>query len=618
MKLRIVIATCALALACVVLGGCAQVAGKGTHTLFVYLCGSNLETKQGLAGKNIDELLVADIPESTKVIIETGGSTTWRSHDISNDKLQRYEVRNKELKLVDELDNASMGSADTLRDFLTWGAQNYGSEHNVLVIWDHGGQSADKVCFDENYDFDALDRSELTMAFKGAKLPFTFDLVVFDACFMSALENAALMSDYARYMVASQEVVPSSGIDYKALVEDLAKGDAENLRKQVCDAYLKKCESKGKQAVAELSLMDLSQTAKMIELFDGICSQLSTTLDANDGTFRLVSTTKMSAIYGTKSLSNLFDLQNFLDIVQSLDPKIDTDEIAKQKDKLVVYSLAGDDSDTSGISLYFPFNYDRKEFQSYVASCPIEGYVSLLKRTYDNLPAQMLAFEDKGSISQSSDFTISLTPSSGRYLASVTYTLFRQDPGDPQNYIIMGTDCEIKPDWDNLSFSSDFYPTWPTLWGQPLLTSVYLMVPHVVVFSAPVQANGDKTELIAMYAFGDDYHDGSYMSGVLWGGVNSNGVPSRDYGSLKAGDDFATYAATGPNRDNVVLRDAVVIPDGVSEEEANQVVEAPLEDGRYRFQFTVTDIAGNNLTSDYGVFEVTGGEARLVEVQPQS
>ena len=33
------------------------------RTLFIYMCGSNLETKQGLGGKNIKELLAADTGE---------------------------------------------------------------------------------------------------------------------------------------------------------------------------------------------------------------------------------------------------------------------------------------------------------------------------------------------------------------------------------------------------------------------------------------------------------------------------------------------------------------------------------------------------------------------------
>ncbi|MEE1160224.1 MAG: clostripain-related cysteine peptidase, partial [Atopobiaceae bacterium] len=239
-KLRVVCFAMVLTLVGVAFGGCAGKPGGDACSIFIYMCGSNLETKQGLAGKNLNELLEADIPADTRIIVQTGGSTTWRSHDIKSDKLQRYEIRDKKLVLLEELDNANMGAKSTFEDFLTWSTGAYGSKRNILVLWDHGGKSADKICFDENFDYDSLDRSELAAAFKDAKLPFTFDILVFDACFMSTLENAALASDYARYMVASQEVVPSGGIDYGALAKDFTTHENKDLGVSICDSYLKK------------------------------------------------------------------------------------------------------------------------------------------------------------------------------------------------------------------------------------------------------------------------------------------------------------------------------------------------------------------------------------------
>ena len=68
-------------------------------TIFLYMCGSNLETRQGLAGKNIDEILSATIQNNMKVVIETGGAATWRSHDIDPGAIQRYEVKGGKLKV---------------------------------------------------------------------------------------------------------------------------------------------------------------------------------------------------------------------------------------------------------------------------------------------------------------------------------------------------------------------------------------------------------------------------------------------------------------------------------------------------------------------------------------
>ena len=43
----------------VVLGACAMQAQNNACTIYIYLCGSNLETRQGLAGKNLDEFALS-------------------------------------------------------------------------------------------------------------------------------------------------------------------------------------------------------------------------------------------------------------------------------------------------------------------------------------------------------------------------------------------------------------------------------------------------------------------------------------------------------------------------------------------------------------------------------
>lgn len=54
-----------------------------TWSVFLYLCGSNLETQMGAAGKNLDEILAADIPDNVNVVIrpaarKNGALTTYR------------------------------------------------------------------------------------------------------------------------------------------------------------------------------------------------------------------------------------------------------------------------------------------------------------------------------------------------------------------------------------------------------------------------------------------------------------------------------------------------------------------------------------------------------------
>ena len=141
--------------------------GAGKSAVYLYLCGSTLETKSGAATKNIDELLKAQIPEDTTVVIQTGGAKKWRGHDISPDHITRYEVKDGKLIQIEQLENASMGRAETLAAFIDFATKEYPAEKTALILWDHGGGALGEVCYDENYVMDCLTTAELKEALRG-------------------------------------------------------------------------------------------------------------------------------------------------------------------------------------------------------------------------------------------------------------------------------------------------------------------------------------------------------------------------------------------------------------------------------------------------------------------
>ena len=53
--------------------------------LYVYMCGSNLESDDGSSTKDILEMLDADIPDSVKVIVMTGGASRWDPKGYGDD-----------------------------------------------------------------------------------------------------------------------------------------------------------------------------------------------------------------------------------------------------------------------------------------------------------------------------------------------------------------------------------------------------------------------------------------------------------------------------------------------------------------------------------------------------
>ena len=115
------------------------------------------------------------------------------------------------LKLVDELENQSMGDAKTFVDFMSWDREKYPAQRDMLIVWDHGADATKGICFDENFGFDGLNQNDFTdilntRSSENKAAPKKLDMVIFDTCFMGSIDTANWMQDYAHYMIASEVI----------------------------------------------------------------------------------------------------------------------------------------------------------------------------------------------------------------------------------------------------------------------------------------------------------------------------------------------------------------------------------------------------------------------------
>ncbi|MBP5605694.1 MAG: Clostripain family protein, partial [Ruminiclostridium sp.] len=116
---------------------------EGTWTIFVYLCGTDLESEDfyGAATDDIIEMLNASPNDDVRFVIQTGGTSQWANELFSADASERYLITGGDIQLVDSGPRANMGDASTLTDFLKWGVTEYPAAKMGLVFWDHGGGS---------------------------------------------------------------------------------------------------------------------------------------------------------------------------------------------------------------------------------------------------------------------------------------------------------------------------------------------------------------------------------------------------------------------------------------------------------------------------------------------
>lgn len=584
-------------------------APKGTSALYIYMCGSNLETNIGAATKNIAEILGADIPENTTVVIETGGSKKWRKYDISCDSLSRYIVENGELVLKETLENASMGNSDTLSDFLNYCTTEYPAEKTGVILWDHGGGSLKGVCYDENYSMDSLTLAELDQTFSSVNQKF--DFIGFDACLMATYDTAAVISQYAEYMIASEEIEPSGGWDYSNLVQSFTSNtEMEDLGKSVCDSYIEKCKHNSKDSLATLSLFDLTKIKETDKAFEAFAKDMQSATNEKFGNFSILTAVYNSTKFGGNSAvegySNLMDLYNFADSLK--DSNNSAESLCTALDDLIVYRVNGEGrAYAGGVSLYYPSIYDENELTDYMSICKSDEYKSYLKEIYTDIPDATIEFVDSGSEAEDGSFQIALSTDSKKYVKSVDFYLieFTDDEEHPEMVTVngLGVDNDIFKDWDNMKFHSNFRGIWLGLDGKLLSYTVIESNDDRIIFSAPVIVNGNETNLRFSFIWDDSFDGGGYYSVIgLWNGIDENGIADKEITPLKAGDKVTILSRQINEGDYLSsLTESAEITVG---ENGAAISEMPLSQNYYQYVYAVTDIFGNVFYSSTAVFEM--------------
>ena len=325
------------------LGSVAQAAEPETWAVYWYICGSDLESGLKRASENIRELCSVQLPENVKVIIQTGGAKQWHFEGIPSDALGRYIYDSTGFHEIERLPDASMGSGETLQDFLRFATEKYPADHRVLVLWDHGIGSLGGVCLDERYKeiigLNALQNALAGSLKQDAAHP-PLDLVCFDACVMATLETANSLYGFTRYMAASQDSVPGHGFDYAKWVEALAKNPSMNggeLGKMIGDTYFAQCAAKDTQDTATFSVLDVSALPMLNAAYERMGKEALQKSKADPRYFFTALDRVANDVehYGNYEMVDLGSLAEKIEGVKS------ADAVVKAVDRAVIYRLGG-------------------------------------------------------------------------------------------------------------------------------------------------------------------------------------------------------------------------------------------------------------------------------------
>lgn len=330
--------------------------GRDQVTLMIYMIGTDLETKSGMATADLQEMTSATISDQVNVIVQTGGTKKWQNSIISNTTNQRYQVTSQGLGLLqDDLGKQSMVDPDTLSDFILYSKENFPADRYQLILWDHGGGSLTGYGYDEYFPGEHMTLDEIDQALKDGKT--NFDFVGFDACLMATLETALVVAPYADYMIASEELEPGIGWHYTYWLSDLSEDTSMStldLGAAIINTYVTEVERKTPRSQATLSLIDLAELQATIpEALGAFAKETSALIEAKD--YKVVSNARAGAKEFAKSSKiNQIDLIDFAEDMGT----VEANNFAEALRSAVKYNrTSANISDANGLSIYFP--YDR-------------------------------------------------------------------------------------------------------------------------------------------------------------------------------------------------------------------------------------------------------------------
>jgi len=328
--------------------------GKDEVTIMVYMCGTDLESRSAMGTSDLQEMLAADLGDNVNLLVYTGGCSKWQNNVVSSTKNQIYLITNGKMKLLEEYKAVSMTNPDTLTSFIKWCDDNYPANRNMLIFWDHGSGSINGYGYDEKFaSSGSMDLSEINQALKKSKV--IFDFIGFDACLMATLETALMLTDYADYMIASEETEPGVGWYYTdwltALGENTSMATVE-IGKNIVDDFVDTCAVKCRGQKTTLSVVDLSELEKTVPADFTAFAKSASELIENDE-YKTVS----DARYNTREFaqSSAIDQVDLVHLAKNMGTE-EGEELAESLLNAVKYNRTSSDmTNAYGLSIFFPY-----------------------------------------------------------------------------------------------------------------------------------------------------------------------------------------------------------------------------------------------------------------------
>jgi len=607
-----------------------------TWAIYWYLCGSDLESEEGAATDDLEEMFETELPENVKVVIETGGAASWKNDYVDSTLIERYLYEGNELTCVDQQPSANMGDTDTFREFLQFCEDNYSADHKMILFWNHGGGSVNGVAFDELYDYDSLTLDEMHEAYSNvyelsSENP-PMEIVGFDTCLMATVDTASSLTDVSHYMVASEEMEPGNGWYYSEWLQQLADNPTMNgaqLGKVICDTYVEGCELEETGDDITLSVIDLSRMEPLLTAYDNIGKE-ALGAACEDPVFlsELARNTRAAENYGGNSseegYTNMVDLGDFVSNSATILPENANDVLTTLED-CVIYKINGPyRAQATGLSCYYSYNNDAEDYEGYMeisaseafkylygyeinGAISDEGMKYLEQMGYEELPEiQTIATNglDDFPIELDDDgyAVLDIGTDTANMLQAVYFQLSYYD-AENDLMILLGRDNDLDADWENGVFKDNFRGVWGSIDGHLVYMEITDEKDDYNIYSVPVILNGEDYNLRVTY----DYSKEAYEILGARKEIDDVGMADKEMKKIVRGDKITTilYAAEYSDDESEYTAtegDTFTVTDTTKFEEID------LGDGEFYMIYEMVDMSNESAYSDIVTFYVEGDE----------
>ena len=351
-----------------------QILGNGQDqvTIMVYLCGTDLESRSGMATSDLQEMVAAKSSEKMNVIVYTGGCASWKNNVVSSSKNQIYRVKDGGLELlVEDAGNGAMTDPATLTEFIKYANQNYPSNRTNLILWDHGGGSVSGYGYDEkNKNKGSMNLVGIQKALKDAGV--TFDFIGFDTCLMATMENALMLDEFADYLIASEETEPGVGWYYTNWMSRYAENTSMptiEIGQNIVDDFVDVCNQKCRGQKTTLSVVDLAELKHTApQHMTAFSKSITDLLDKKEFT-TISSARNKTREFAVSSKIDQVDLVHLAENMGTTEGK----KLAEAVKGAVKYNRTSSSiSNAYGLSIYFP-GQNRKYVDSAVQTYDVIG-----------------------------------------------------------------------------------------------------------------------------------------------------------------------------------------------------------------------------------------------------